>query len=106
MMPMRFTRACGLLLFFVCPAVAAAQAPASQPTPQVTLPTVTVTAQKEPADPQTLPISVTAVPIDALWNGGLQTIGDLSIYAPNTYFSDFSARKLSNARFRGIGSSP
>jgi iron complex outermembrane receptor protein len=107
MMPMRFTCAFGLLLSVVCPAVAAAQAPPSQSTPpQVTLPTVTVTAQKEPADPQTLPISLTAVPIDALWNGGLQTIGDLSIYAPNTYFSDFSARKLSNARFRGIGSSP
>ena len=26
--------------------------------------------------------------------------------APNTYFTDFTARKLSNPRFRGIGSSP
>ena len=36
----------------------------------------------------------------------MTTIGDASIYAPNTYFSDFTARKLSNPRFRGIGSSP
>src|SRR5262249_11834114 len=64
------------------------------------------TAQKEPADPQTLPLSLTPVPVDPLWNGGLMTIGDFSIYAPNTYFTDFTARKLSNPRFRGIGSSP
>ena len=41
-----------------------------------------------------------------MWNGGLLTIGDASIEAPNTYFTDFTARKLSNPRFRGIGSSP
>jgi iron complex outermembrane receptor protein len=107
MMPMRFRFVPGFLLSVVCPAVAAAQAPtAPSPTAQVTLPTVTVTAQKEPADPQSLPVSLTAVPLDPLWNGGLQTIGDASIYAPNVFFSDFSARKLSNPRFRGIGSSP
>jgi iron complex outermembrane recepter protein len=83
-----------------------AQAQAQTPPPQITLPPVTVTAQKEPADPQKLPISVTAVPLEPLWNGGMTTIGDASIYSPNTYFSDFTARKLSNARMRGIGSSP
>ena len=36
----------------------------------------------------------------------MTTLGDASIYAPNTYFTDFTARKLSNPRFRGIGSSP
>ena len=100
MMRMRFSL-CTLVL--LSPAVAFAQ-----PTPPatVTLPTVTVTAQKEPADPQNLPVSVTLVPLEALWNGGLTTIGDAAIFAPNTYFTDFSARKLSNPRFRGIGSSP
>lgn len=93
--------AVALLLF---PTVAAAQAPA--PPTRVALPPVTVTAQKEPADPQQLPVSVTIVPLDSLWNGGMTTIGDASIYSPNTYFSDFTARKLSNPRFRGIGSSP
>ena len=85
------------------PALAAAQ---STPPPTVTLPTVTVTAQKEPADPQDLPVSVSVVPLEALWNGGMTTIGELSLHAPNTYFSDFTARKLSNPRFRGLGSSP
>ena len=88
----------------LAPSVAVAQG--AQPPPQVTLPQVTVTAQKEAADPQTLPVSLTLVPLDTLWNGGMTTIGDASIYAPNTYFSDFTARKLSNPRFRGIGSSP
>ena len=90
-----------LLSLAIGPVVVSAQAP-----PQVTLPTVTVTAQKEPADPQQLPVSLSLVPLEAVWNGGMTTIGDASIYAPNTYFSDFTARKLSNPRFRGIGSSP
>jgi iron complex outermembrane receptor protein len=85
------------------PALAFAQTP---PPPAVTHPTVTVTAQKEPANPQELPVSVTVVPLEALWNGGLSTIGELSVHAPNTFFSDFTARKLSNPRFRGLGSSP
>ena len=93
-----------VLSVVVTPSVVLAQA--SQATPQITLPTVTVSAQKEPADPQDLPVSLTLVPLDALWNGGMSTIGEASMYAPNTYFSDFTARKLSNPRFRGIGSSP
>jgi len=101
MMRMRLTL---VLLGLGLPAVAAAQT--TQPAGQVTLPTVTVTAQKEPADPQGLPVSVSIVPLDSLWNGGLTTIGEAAIYAPNTYFTDFTARKLSNPRFRGIGSSP
>jgi iron complex outermembrane recepter protein len=65
-----------------------------------------VTAQKEPADPQTLPVSLTAVSGETLINAGVTVVREAAIYAPNTFFSDFSARKLSNARFRGIGASP
>jgi iron complex outermembrane receptor protein len=93
-----------VLTLVVSPTVVLAQAAPAPP--QITLPTVTVTAQKEPADPQQLPVSLTLVPLEPLWNGGMTTIGDASIYAPNTYFTDFTARKLSNPRFRGIGSSP
>src|SRR3954453_7298650 len=96
-----------LILGVLIPAVAGAQTAAPQPPVQtVTHPPVTVTAQKEPADPQSLPVSVTVVPLESLWNGGMTTIGEASIYAPNAYFTDFTARKLSNPRFRGIGSSP
>ena len=86
------------------PALVSAQA-VNQSSP-FQLPTVTVTAQKEPADLQTLPVSVTAVSGEALTNGSVSTVRDVAIFSPNTHFSDFTARKLSNPRFRGIGSSP
>jgi len=83
------------------------QTPTSQGGQQVdpiTLPPVTVTAQKEPADVQRVPVSVTVVPIDWLQLGS--TVSDAGIYSPNTFFSEFTARKLTNPRFRGIGASP
>jgi iron complex outermembrane receptor protein len=90
----------------VVPVTIGAQvAPAGQVGP-VQLPPVTVTAQKEPADAQTLPVSVTAVSSEGLVNAGVNLVRDAAIYSPNTHFSDFTARKLSNPRFRGIGSSP
>jgi iron complex outermembrane receptor protein len=98
-----------LVAALALPAAALAQGSASpsagqgQPDP-VTLPTVTVTAQKEPADVQRLPISVTVVPVDWLALGS--TISDAGIFAPNAFFSEFTARKLTNPRFRGIGASP
>src|SRR5687767_707197 len=85
------------------PAAAAAQ-PVSPP--QVTLPTVTVTAQKEPADAQKVPVSVTAVSQEWLRAADVTFIRDAAIFAPNTVFTEFTARKLSNARVREVGSSP
>ncbi len=82
-----------------------ARAQAQSP-PTIQLPTVIVTAQKEPTDALTLPVSVTAITKDMLAGAGAITVNDAGMYAPNTYFSEFTARKLSNARFRGIGSSP
>jgi iron complex outermembrane receptor protein len=67
---------------------------------------VTVTAQKEPADPATLPISVTAIPEDLIKAAGISFISDAGILSPNTHFTEFTARKLSNPRIRGIGASP
>ena len=70
------------------------------------LPPVTVNAQKEPEDLRKLPVSVTAVSEETIEQAGLRTVSDAVMYAPNSIFTDFSARKLSNARFRGIGASP
>lgn len=84
-----------------------AQTPApagGQTVDPITLPPVTVTAQKEPSDIQRVPAAVTVVPIDWLKLGS--TVSDGGIYSPNTYFSEFTARKLTNPRFRGIGASP
>lgn len=82
---------------------------AAQQTPpagRVTLPPVTVTAQKEPADAMQLPVSITTVLPGTIEDAGITSVGEAAIYAPNTYFTEFTARKLSNARFRGIGASP
>jgi iron complex outermembrane receptor protein len=70
------------------------------------LPPVIVTAQKEAADLKNVPVSVTAVPGGVVRESGATIVSDVAILSPNTFFSEFSARKLSNARFRGIGSSP
>jgi iron complex outermembrane receptor protein len=84
---------------------ATAPAPPDDPL-RVKLPTVTVTAQKESEDKQKVPVSVTAVPEDTLEAADVHIVSQAAIFAPGTFFTEFSARKLSNARFRGIGSSP
>jgi iron complex outermembrane receptor protein len=72
----------------------------------VQLPTVLVTAEKEPADVQRVPVPVTPIVGQTIQDAGLEVVSDAGVYAPNVHFSDFTARKLSNARFRGIGGSP
>ncbi len=95
------------------PALGQTPAPAgavSTPTEDDTLrfkmPTVTVTAQKEPEDRQKVPVSVTAVTRETIDAAGIRLVSEAAIMAPNTVFTEWTARKLSNARFRGIGSSP
>jgi iron complex outermembrane receptor protein len=78
----------------------------AQSNPQVTWPTVTVTAQKEPADQQSLPVSISAVPADWLRLSRITWITDAVVFAPNAVVTEFTARKLSNPRVRAIGASP
>jgi iron complex outermembrane recepter protein len=88
-------------------ALAQGTTPAPTPTPgALQLPPVTVTARKEPANLQDVPISVTAIGSDLIQRSGAREVGDLALYAPNTFFSELTARKVSNAGFRGIRSSP
>jgi len=100
-----FTPAFALLLVALALPVAA-QPPAPTVPDPVTVPTVIVTAQKEPADAQAVPASVTAVTDRTIANAGIRIISDAAIFAPNTIYTDFTARKTSNPRVRGIGSSP
>jgi iron complex outermembrane recepter protein len=93
--------ACGLLAVLLMPMRVAAQPPV-----YTTLPPIEVTAQKEPEDPKNLPVSVTAVTKATLAADDLQRVSEAGWFAPNTYFNEFTARKLSNPRFRGIGASP
>jgi iron complex outermembrane receptor protein len=117
----RFASAAALALCVLVPASSLAQgppAPSGSPagttgvpvnddgTLRVTMPTVTVTAQKEAADRQKVPVSVTAVTRETIDQAGIRIVSEAAIFAPNTVFTESSARKLSNARFRGIGSSP
>jgi iron complex outermembrane recepter protein len=89
-------------------AVFAQQPAASQDQEQIRLklPTVTVVAEKVPEDVQKTPVSVTAVTHETLESSVPRSVSDVSDLAPNTWFNEFSARKLSNPRFRGLGSSP
>ena len=103
----------GFVLVLI-PTIAAAQASGAAPSgssqedPEIRIkvPTITVTAQKEPEDQQRVPVSVTGVPAETLESAGIRIVSEAAIFAPNTYFTEGSARKLSNAAFRGIGSSP
>jgi iron complex outermembrane receptor protein len=83
-----------------------ALAQTTQRTEPIRLDPITVYVYKEKDDAQRLPVSVTGVSESALRGAGVLKISDAGILAPNTFFSEFTARKLSNARFRGIGSSP
>ena len=91
-----------MALVLAVPALSFAQTP----TPKPVSTTVTVTAQKEPADPVTLAVAVTALQADLLAAAGVTFISDAAMFSPNTQFTEFTARKLSNARIRGIGASP
>ena len=53
-----------------------------------------------------VPGSVTAVTADTLNAAGVRIVSDAALFAPNVFFTEFTARKSSNPRFRGIGASP
>lgn len=52
------------------------------------------------------PLSATVSDRDFLDSAMVRSVKEAAIHAPNTVLTEFSARKLSNPRFRGIGSSP
>ncbi|WP_040550759.1 TonB-dependent receptor [Pedosphaera parvula] len=70
------------------------------------LPVVVVTAQKEREEVLSIPVSVTPVTRETIQNADIRTVREASIYAPNTFINEFSARAVSNPFFRGIGGSP
>lgn len=87
--------------------LASGQASAQQEDPlRVDLPPVVVTAPKEPVDKQKVPASITAVPKAVVEAAAMTALSDAAALAPNTFFSEFQARKLSFPTFRGIGSGP
>lgn len=96
-------RAAGVLVVLA----AAAPAWAQQEDPlRVDLSPVVVTAPKEPVDKQKVPASITAVPKATLDAAAITVLSDAVSLAPNTFFSEFQARKLSFPTFRGVSSGP
>lgn len=88
------------------PTPAASQPDPNQSQPRFRLPVVIVTAEKSPEDAMEVPASVTTVQHEALEGAGVRYVIDAARFAPNVFIHEFTARKLSNPRFRGIGSSP
>jgi iron complex outermembrane receptor protein len=79
---------------------------AGQPQVRVPVTTVTVIGQKELDELARLPLSGTNLPGSLLLDAGIQIPSDAARFSPNTQFTEFTARKLSNARIRGLGASP
>jgi iron complex outermembrane recepter protein len=67
------------------------------------LPEVIVTGQKQPAPVESLPVSDSVVTSNTLQGTDIQSPRDASIYAPNTFLSEFTARAQSVPYFRGVG---
>jgi iron complex outermembrane recepter protein len=103
----RIARVVPVLVLILTPMALFAQGtPAGNQPGRITLPTVVVTAQKEPEEVQKLPLSVTAVTKEGIADAGVRIISDATTHVPNSFYTEFTARKLSTARFRGIGGSP
>ncbi|MGD0536570.1 MAG: TonB-dependent receptor [Verrucomicrobiota bacterium] len=69
-------------------------------------PKTIVYVEKQPAAAQSLPVSLTPVTGATLEDAGITTVKDAAVYAPDAFINEFTARKLSNPYFRGLGSSP
>lgn len=67
---------------------------------------IIISAPKLHQDLLSLPLSATVSDHNFLDSAMVRFVKDAAIHAPNTMFTEFSARKLSNPRFRGIGASP
>lgn len=72
----------------------------------VNLNEIIISAPKLSQDLLTAPLSATVTTGKTIQDANMQTVKDAAFYAPNTFFTEFTARKLSNPRFRGIGGSP
>jgi len=85
---------------------AIAQTKKVEPAPAVDLNEVIISAPKLSKSLLEAPLSATVTTGKTIQDAGMTTVKDAALYAPNTFFTEFSARKLSNPRFRGIGGSP
>ena len=71
---------------------------------QAQLPEILVTAQKRAEGVQSVPISISAYSGDFLQESGIDSLQDLSFYAPNLYLSKSSQVANQRIAIRGVGS--
>lgn len=90
-------------LMSTCSAFAQQEKKDAQP---VDLNEILISAPKLSQDLLKAPLSATVTTGKTIQDANMQTVKDAALYSPNTYFTDFSARKLSTPRIRGIGGSP
>ena len=100
----RLAASAAMLLLLTTAAIA--QTKKVEPAPAVDLNEVIISAPKLSKSLLEAPLSATVTTGKTIQDAGMTTVKDAALYAPNTFFTEFSARKLSNPRFRGIGGSP
>ena len=105
----RFILTCSLMALCAFSAQAADPGTAADPANQTDaarLPEIIVTAEKEAAPEQSVPLSVTAVTEETIKEQNIQVVKEASVYAPNVFINEFTARAVSNPFVRGVGGSP
>ncbi len=85
----------------------AAEKPAPvKPVDVVDLNEIVISAPKLSKSLLEAPLSATVTTGKTIDENGITAVKDAAFYAPNTFFNEFTARKLSNPKFRGISGSP
>lgn len=93
----------------LCSSVALAQRekPAAvTPVETVDLNEIVISAPKLSKNLLETPLSATVATGKTIDENAINTVKDAAFYAPNSFFTEVTARKLSNPRFRGVGGSP
>lgn len=101
-MNIRATLWCILALWLVLPVVAQEESEGDEE--DVYVATMTVTAERREEKLADVPVSVTAMDEEGMEEANIDGITDLSFHVPNLFISEFSAKRVSNAIIRGIGS--
>ncbi len=94
-------------LMSTCSALAQGDVKKDEQTKPVDLNEIVISAPKLSAKSLLeAPLSATVTTGKTIQDAGMTTVKDAALYAPNTFFTEFSARQTSSPRFRGIGASP
>lgn len=105
--PRPLTRLLAALALGSCSA-ALAQPATEKPAPveTVDLKEIVISAPKLSKNLLEAPLSATVTTGKTIDENAINSVKDAAFYLPNSFFTEFTARKLSNPKFRGVGGSP